>query len=116
MVVSALLIAAAIAVVAGFVVAAAGYGGELAPAGGTSSPRRGGIGVPSGRRLRPADLEQWRLSPGLWGYPPRQVDELVDRAAGALAERDAYIAELERRLDAARGGAGRPADRDGGES
>lgn len=111
MVVPALLIAAAVVVIAGFAIVAAGYGGELAGAG--RSPRRGGLGVPSGLRLRPADLEELHLYPGLWGYPPKQVDELLDRAAGALADRDAYIAELERHLTASPPGVRTRADRDG---
>lgn len=103
------MIVAAVAVLGGIAIVSMGYGGELAAVG----PRRPGLGLPAGRRLTPADLEELHLSVGVWGYPPGQVEELVRRAARALAERDAYIAELERRLSGPGRGDAPPVDRSG---
>lgn len=94
MVVTSLMIVAAVAVLAGIAVVSTGHGGELAPA----DPHRHGVELPSGRTLTPADLESIRFTPGLWGYPPDQVEEVLDQVARSLAERDAHIADLEHRL------------------
>lgn len=42
-----------------------------------------------------ADIQRLRLSVALRGYRMDQVDAVFDRLAGALAERDARISELE---------------------
>lgn len=94
MVVTSLMLVAAIAVLLGIAVVSTGHGGELAPA----DPHRPGVELPAGRSLTPADVEEVRFSTGFWGYPPAQVQEVLDLAARALAERDAHIADLEHRL------------------
>lgn len=92
--VTSLMVLAAVAVLVGIAVVSTGYGGELSSA----DPRRPGLQLPSGRTLAPADLERVRFSLGFWGYPPVEVEDVLDRAVQALAERDAHIADLEHRL------------------
>ncbi len=96
MVVTVLLAAAAIAVLGGIAAVSAGYGGELAAA----EPSRPEPRLPAGLALVAADLRRVRFSLGVWGYPPGQVEGVLDQVAGALAERDAHIADLELRLRA----------------
>lgn len=90
------MIAAALVVLAGIAVVSTGHGGELAPA----ASHRPGLELPAGRTLTAADLEHVRFSVGVWGYPPAQVEEVLDHVVRALAERDAHVADLERRLRA----------------
>lgn len=94
MVVTSLMLVAAVAVLLGIAVVSTGHGGELAPA----DPHRPGLELPADRSLAPADVEDVRFSTGFWGYPPGQVHEVLDQVARALAERDAHIADLEHRL------------------
>lgn len=98
MVITILMLVAVLAVLAGLAFAASGRGGELAPA----VPHRPVLDLPPGRALMPTDVERVRFTPTLWGYRPDQVEEVRDRLAGALAERDVRIADLERLLFARR--------------
>lgn len=88
------MVGAALAVLVGIAVVSTGHGGELAPSdAGPPAPE-----LPPGRTLTPADLERVRFARGMWGYPAEQVEDVLDRAAQSLAERDARLADLERRL------------------
>jgi DivIVA domain-containing protein len=64
----------------------------LAPA----PPDRADLLLPA-RRLRADDVRAVRLSLAPRGYRMSEVDEVLDRLAGELADRDARIAALEGR-------------------
>lgn len=96
MTVTILLIVAAGAVLAGIAVVSTGHGGELAEPFPDRVPELAEL--VAGGTVTPGDLEQVRFPTGFWGYPPRQVDDVLDRATRALAERDARISDLEQRL------------------
>ena len=98
-----LLLLLALALLAAVAVVAAGAGGGLSPAPPELPPTR----LPEGR-LSPEDLRDVRFASAVRGYRMEQVDEVLDRLAAELAERDARIAELEadavpRAVDAAGG-------------
>jgi len=81
------LLAAAVAILAGVVAVAMGWGGELAIS------RRDLPVIPP--RLRTAsDVARLRLPLGLFGYQAESADEVLQVLAGRLAERDAEIARL----------------------
>lgn len=44
---------------------------------------------------QPSDVDQIRFAPALRGYRMDQVDEVLEKLASALADRDATIAELQ---------------------
>lgn len=90
-----LLVLVLLAVVA---VVAAGRGGELAEPVVDRAP----LGLPKEGPLDAAALERVRFSLGFRGYRMDQVDTLLDRVSGELADRDAHIAELQAALDAER--------------
>jgi DivIVA domain-containing protein len=52
-------------------------------------------------RLTDRDLEQLRFSLGFRGYRMDEVDQVLDRLADELHARDAQLAELRERLEAA---------------
>lgn len=54
--------------------------------------------LPTDRELTGADLQRLRFGVTLRGYAMRQVDDVLDRLSGELAERDRRILELEARL------------------
>ena len=54
--------------------------------------------LPSDRALTGEDLQRLRFGVALRGYSMSQVDDVLDRLSGELAERDRRIAELEARL------------------
>ena len=58
--------------------------------------------LPVDRPLGREDIEQVRLPLALRGYRMDEVDDLLDRLAAELAERDARISELEAALAGAR--------------
>lgn len=67
--------------------------------------------LPAHRPVARADVDTLRLPMAPRGYRMRDVDEVLDRLAAELAERDARIAELEAALSGARtagGGGPRP--------
>ncbi len=54
--------------------------------------------LPSDRALTGEDLQRLRFGVALRGYSMSQVDDVLDRLSGELAERDRRISELEARL------------------
>ncbi|MGH3320740.1 MAG: DivIVA domain-containing protein [Streptosporangiaceae bacterium] len=92
MLILALMVIAVVCVLAGVAVTATGRGGELAwyP--------YAVINLPAGRPLTPTDIERLRFQRGVWGYRSSHVEEVLDRFARTLAERDARIADLERHV------------------
>jgi hypothetical protein len=81
------LLTAAVAILAGVVAVAMGWGGELAMS------RRDLPAIPP--RIRTAsDVARLRLPLGLFGYQAESADEAIQILAGRLAERDAEIARL----------------------
>ena len=90
-----------IAVLGGVAVVAAGRGQGLSPA----EPDRPDVAVPEDRPLDKRDVDQLRFSVGLRGYRMDEVDDVLDRLAADLAERDDRIAELEARIGGGERGA-----------
>jgi uncharacterized small protein (DUF1192 family) len=81
------LLAAALAILAGVVAVAMGSGGEL------TITRRDLPVIPP--RIRSAsDVARLRLPLGLFGYQAESADEVLIVLAGRLAEQDAQIARL----------------------
>ena len=81
------LLAAALAILAGVVVVAMGRGGEIA-----RSRRDLPIRPPRIRSAR--DVARLRLPIGLLGYQEQATDEALDAAARLIAEQEAEIARL----------------------
>lgn len=54
--------------------------------------------LPGDRELTGEDLQRLRFGVALRGYSMAQVDDVLDRLSGELAERDRRIARLEARL------------------
>jgi DivIVA domain-containing protein len=92
--VSLLWVLVGIAVLGGVAVVAAGRGQGLT----TAEPDRPDVPVPEDRPLVREDVDRLRFSVGLRGYRMDEVDDVLDRLAGDLAERDAYIENLEGQL------------------
>ncbi|MDA0563016.1 hypothetical protein LG943_01495 [Streptomonospora sp. S1-112] len=92
-----LIALSAVAVLAGVAFVVMGKGGELARFDADHPP----LDLPADRPLTGTDVSRVLLPLALWGYHVRAVDEVLRRVIGALGERDARIAELERRLDEA---------------
>ena len=88
-----------LALLGGIAVVAAGRGDGLPEPVVDRAP----LGLPDGP-IEPAALSRVRFSSAFRGYRMDQVDEVLDRCAAELAERDARIAELAARV------AGPPAD------
>lgn len=88
------LAVAAVAVIAAVVVLSTGRGGELA----LFAPVGPGLDLPANRVLDPDDLRGLRLPRRPAGYRTTDVDEVLQWAGNALAERDAKIAVLEQRI------------------
>ncbi|MUL39822.1 hypothetical protein FZ103_01275 [Streptomonospora sp. PA3] len=89
-----LIALAAGAVLAGVAFAVMGKGGELARFEADHPP----LDLPADRPLSGSDVSRVLLPLSLWGYHVRAVDDVLRRVVGALSERDARIADLERRL------------------
>lgn len=77
---------------------AVGRLGELPEA----EPDRAPVALPDDRPLEREDVDSVRFAVGVRGYRMDEVDDVLDRLAVEVAERDARIDELEARL-AARG-------------
>lgn len=90
----ALIALAAVAVLAGVAFVVMGKGGELARFEADHPP----LDLPADRPLSGFDVSRVLLPLSLWGYHVRAVDDVLRRVVGALSERDARIADLERRL------------------
>ncbi|MFR9754601.1 DivIVA domain-containing protein [Streptomyces sp. TR06-5] len=58
--------------------------------------------LPASRAVSREDVDALRLPTGARGYRMQEVDDVLDRLAAELAERDARIAELESALTGAR--------------
>jgi DivIVA domain-containing protein len=88
----AVVVVAALGVAA---VVAAGGMGSMAP-----EPTRDVFrqDLPSDRALTGDDLQRLRFGVALRGYSMVQVDDVLERLSGELAERDRRIADLETRL------------------
>jgi DivIVA domain-containing protein len=89
---------AALVVIAAGTMLAVGRFGEL-PA---TVPDRAPLALPDDRQLGRADVDGVRFAVGLRGYRMDEVDDVLDRLAAEVTQRDARISDLEGRL-AARG-------------
>ncbi|MDT0265456.1 DivIVA domain-containing protein [Streptomyces sp. DSM 44915] len=107
------LMVAMVVVIAAVTLAVLGSGdGSGAPATGglrDAQPDRPADPLPLERPLVPADLIRVRLPVAPRGYRMAEVDDVLDRVAAELAERDARIADLQAALERAAG----PADHSG---
>jgi hypothetical protein len=81
------LLAAALAILAGVVVVAMGKGGEIAQS-------RRDLPLLPARIRTAADVTMLRLPLGLYGYAEDATDEALDAAARLIAEQNAEIARL----------------------
>ena len=99
---------AAIAVIAVVALLAVGRLGELADVEGDRAP----LALPDDRPLDGQDVDGVKFAVGLRGYRMDEVDDVLDRLAAEVDQRDAKIAELESRL--AGRGVPRPAPTDPG--
>lgn len=77
-------------VLGGIAWVAAGRGGELAEA----HSDRPDLALPTDRPLSKPAIDGLRFNLGLRGYRMAEVDDVLDRLAAEIAERDARIAEL----------------------
>ncbi|WP_078900164.1 DivIVA domain-containing protein [Streptomyces sp. SBT349] len=103
------LMAAMVVVIAAVTLAVLGSGD------GTGGPSTGGLAdaepdrlddpLPMDRPVAPADVVRVRLPVAPRGYRMAEVDDVLDRLAAEIAERDARISELETALAGARGAA-----------
>jgi DivIVA domain-containing protein len=69
---------------------ATGRGGSMAEA----YPDRPDLRLPRDRPVGKEDIDRLRFSVGLRGYRMQEVDQVLDRLADELADRDARIREL----------------------
>ncbi|MGN6523031.1 MAG: DivIVA domain-containing protein [Actinomycetes bacterium] len=90
---SLLLLLLAVLVVVAIAVVAAGHGDGLAEV----TPDHNGAILPE-RSMRRADVDALHLSLAVRGYRTDEVDDVLDRLALELEERDLRIADLEQRL------------------
>jgi DivIVA domain-containing protein len=85
---------AAILVIAAGTMLAVGRLGELPEV----EPDRAPLALPDGRPLAREDVDGVRFAVGMRGYRMDEVDDVLDRLAAEVDERDATIAALESRL------------------
>ena len=90
-----------IAVVTAVALLAVGRLGELPEV----EPDRAPTLLPETRLVESDDVDNVRFAVGLRGYRMDEVDDVLDRLAADIAERDARIAELEGRAAPAAGAA-----------
>lgn len=88
----AFLLIALVVVVAAVTLAVAGGGSEAVLA--EAEPDRLSDGLPENRPVVRADIDELRLPVAPRGYRMAEVDDVLERLAAELAERDARIAEL----------------------
>lgn len=91
-----------VVVVAAIALLAVGRLGELPP----TEPDRAPTLLPDTRLVESEDVDNVRFAVGLRGYRMDEVDDVLDRLAADIAERDARIAELEAGAAAAPSGSG----------
>lgn len=84
------------AIVVAIALVAVGRGRPMAPA----YPDRRHLDLPHGRALTAPELYELRLDLAFRGYRMDAVDDLLDRLAVEIAERDTYIGDLQRELSA----------------
>ena len=65
-------------------------------------PDRAPLALPDDRQLGRADVDGVKFAVGMRGYRMDEVDDVLDRLAAEVSQRDARITDLEERL-AARG-------------
>ncbi|MFZ3500159.1 DivIVA domain-containing protein [Streptomyces sp. 5.8] len=92
MIVFAFLLIALVVVVAGVTLAVAGGGSEAVLP--EAEPDRLSDVLPENRPVVRADIDELRLPVAPRGYRMAEVDDVLERLAAELAERDARIAEL----------------------
>ncbi|MFF1413842.1 DivIVA domain-containing protein [Streptomyces sp. NPDC058289] len=92
MIVFAFLLIALVVVVAGVTLAVAGGGSEAVLP--EAEPDRLSDALPENRPVVRADIDELRLPVAPRGYRMSDVDDVLERLAAELAERDARIAEL----------------------
>jgi DivIVA domain-containing protein len=99
---------AAIVVIAIGAMLAVGRFGELPDV----EPDRAPLALPDDRPMGREDVDSVRFAVGVRGYRMDEVDDVLDRLAAEVDQRDARISELEARL--AGHGVPRPEPRDPG--
>lgn len=82
------------AILGAVAVIATGRGGEL----GRAEPDRPPVRLPDDRMVEPVDLNRLRLPVAFRGYRMADVDRVLDRLAGELADRDRQIDALGQEL------------------
>lgn len=82
------------AVLGAVAVVATGRGGAL----GEQVPDSPSVRLPTGRQIEPRDLDRVRFPLAFRGYRMAEVDEVLDRLAGEMSERDRRIHALEGEL------------------
>ena len=87
---------AGLAVITVVALLAVGRLGELPE----TEPDRAPLVLPADRPLVRDDVDSVRFAVGVRGYRMDEVDDVLDRLAVEVSERDARIAELEQRLTA----------------
>jgi DivIVA domain-containing protein len=85
---------AGIAVIAVVAILAVGRLGELPDV----EPDRAPLALPPDRPMARDDVDSVRFAVGLRGYRMDEVDDVLDRLAAEVSQRDATIAELEGEL------------------
>lgn len=85
---------AGIAVIAAVALLAVGRLGELPDV----EPDRAPLALPDDRPLGREDVDSVRFAVGMRGYRMDEVDDVLDRLAAEVSERDATIAALESQL------------------
>jgi DivIVA domain-containing protein len=83
-----------VAVVVAVALLAVGRLGELPEV----EPDRAPLALPDDRLVASEDVDNVRFAVGMRGYRMDEVDDVLDRLAADIAERDARIADLESRM------------------
>jgi DivIVA domain-containing protein len=92
------LLAAIVVIAVGALLVVGRLGGELPE----TVPDRAPLALPDDRQLGRADVDGVKFAVGMRGYRMDEVDDVLDRLASEVSQRDARISDLEERL-AARG-------------
>jgi len=92
------VVVAIVVIAVGVMLAVGRLDGELPEA----VPDRAPLALPDDRQLGRADVDGVKFAVGMRGYRMDEVDDVLDRLAAEVSQRDARITDLEERL-AARG-------------